>query len=50
MASALAEKHYRRRRIDLLRNWHDKVEKWMREQGGIDFKSDMQPLRAVTAA
>lgn len=33
--SAIAEKHYRRRPIDLLRVWHDKIEEWMLEQAGI---------------
>lgn len=35
--SALAEKHYRRRPIDLLRKWHDQVETWMLENARIDF-------------
>ena len=35
--SALAEKHYRRRPLDLLRLWHDKIEAWMLKQAGIDF-------------
>lgn len=38
--SAIAEKHYRRRPIDLLRMWHDKIEAWMLEQGGIQFQAD----------
>lgn len=47
-ASALAEKHYRRRPLDLLRNWHDKIEAWMLEQAGIDFKREQAPgLRVV---
>lgn len=47
-ASALAEKHYRRRPLDLLRNWHDKIEAWMLEQAGIDFKPEQAPgLRVV---
>ncbi len=33
--SALAEKHYRRRPLDLLRMWHVKIEAWMLEQAGI---------------
>ncbi|CAG4907005.1 tyrosine-type recombinase/integrase [Paraburkholderia saeva] len=37
--SAIAEKHYRRRPIDLLRVWHDKIEAWMLEQAGIPFTS-----------
>lgn len=36
--SALAEKHYRRRPIDLLRMWHERIEAWMLEQAGIEFK------------
>lgn len=38
--SAIAEKHYRRRPLDLLRMWHDRIEAWMLEQAGIDFKQD----------
>lgn len=34
--SAIAEKHYRRRPIDLLRMWHDKIETWMLEQAGVN--------------
>ncbi|MFP3479373.1 tyrosine-type recombinase/integrase [Burkholderia ambifaria] len=33
--SAIAEKHYRRRPLDLLRMWHDKIEHWMLEQAQI---------------
>jgi integrase len=35
--SALAEKHYRRRPLDLLRKWHDMIEAWILEQAGIEF-------------
>jgi integrase len=35
--SALAEKHYRRRPLDLLRLWHRRIEAWMLEQAGIDI-------------
>lgn len=35
--SAIAEKHYRRRPLDLLRVWHDKIEAWMLEQAGMQF-------------
>lgn len=35
--SAIAEKHYRRRPLDLLRMWHDKIEAWVLEQAGIKF-------------
>jgi integrase len=37
--SALAEKHYRRRALDLLRMWHDKIEAWMLQEAGIEFES-----------
>lgn len=33
--SAIAEKHYRRRPLDLLRMWHTKIEGWVLEQAGI---------------
>lgn len=36
--SAIAEKHYRRRPLDLLRMWHDKIEFWMLMQARIDFQ------------
>lgn len=35
--SALAEKHYRRRPLDLLRQWHTRIEAWMLKEAGIDF-------------
>lgn len=41
--SALAEKHYRRRPLDMLRMWHDKIEFWMLAQAGIE------PTQATTA-
>jgi integrase len=47
--SAIAEKHYRRRPLDLLRMWHDKIEAWMLEQAGIDFKQESRGLRAANA-
>jgi integrase len=34
--SAIAEKHYRRRPLDLLRMWHTKIEGWVLEQAGIE--------------
>jgi len=34
--SAIAEKHYRRRSIDLLRQWHNKIEEWMLMEAGIN--------------
>ena len=48
--SALAEKHYRRRPLDLLRLWHTKIEGWILEQAGIPQPAeDAAPgkLRAV---
>ncbi|SNS34299.1 Phage integrase family protein [Noviherbaspirillum humi] len=48
--SAIAEKHYRNRPIDLLRMWHVKIEAWVLEQAGIEFKTEEKGLRVVTAA
>lgn len=36
--SALAEKHYRRRPLDLLRKWHIKIESWILNEAGIPFE------------
>lgn len=38
--SAIAEKHYRHRPLDLLRSWHDRIEMWILKQAGIVFRSD----------
>jgi integrase len=48
--SAIAEKHYRNRPIDLLRMWHVKIEAWMLEQAGIEFKPEEKGLKVVTVA
>jgi integrase len=48
--SALAEKHYRRRPLDLLRLWHSKIEGWILEQAGIAQPGEdeaLEPLRVV---
>ena len=47
--SATAEKHYRVRPLDLLREHHERIEAWMLEQAGIDFTPQAEPgkLRAV---
>lgn len=45
--SALAEKHYRRRPLDLLRKWHIKIETWMLEQAGINFVPGKAGLQVV---
>ncbi|WP_293761029.1 integrase family protein [uncultured Aquitalea sp.] len=37
--SATAEKHYRRRPLDLLRLWHSRIERWILEQAGIEQPS-----------
>lgn len=49
--SAIAEKHYRRRPLDLLRMWHCKIEGWILEQAGIEQPAaDQGPgLRVVTS-
>lgn len=46
--SAIAEKHYRRRPLDLLRKWHEKIEAWILEQAGIEQPTEGQTgLRLV---
>ena len=45
--SAIAEKHYRRRPLDLLRMWHVKIEAWILEQANIKFESVKTGLRVV---
>ncbi|EEE06988.1 tyrosine-type recombinase/integrase [Burkholderia multivorans] len=45
--SAIAEKHYRRRPLDLLRMWHDKIEAWMLGQAGIEFASNAAAVVSV---
>ncbi len=47
--SALAEKHYRRRPLDLLRMWHVKIERWILEQARIEQPDEEQAagLRVV---
>jgi integrase len=50
--SAIAEKHYRVRPLDMLRMHHARIEAWMLEQARIDFepKVDMLPMVRVVAA
>jgi len=51
--SATAEKHYRVRPLDLLRQWHSKIEAWILEQAGVAFDPAGQAapgLRIVKAA
>ena len=48
--SALAEKHYRQRPLDLLRKWHTKIEGWILAEAGIEQPpADAEPgqLRRV---
>lgn len=40
--SAIAEKHYRRRSLDLLRKWHDQIECWILEQANVNWKASTQ--------
>ena len=42
--SAIAEKHYRRRPLDLLRLWHTKIEGWILKQAGIPQPSEDDEL------
>ena len=52
--SATAEKHYRRRPLDLLRMWHIKIEAWILEQAGIEQPKEeatgLQLVKGNTAA
>lgn len=49
--SAIAERHYTSRSLDLLRKWHVKIEAWMLEQAGIEQpKESASGLRLVKAA
>lgn len=47
--SALAEKHYRKRPIDMLRMWHTKIEKFILDEAGIaQPEESTKRLRAVS--
>ena len=50
--SATAEKHYRVRPLDLLRQWHTKIEVWILNEADIEQPAeDSRPgLRVITAA
>ena len=47
--SATAEKHYKNRPLDLLRQHHERIEQWMLEQAGVQFDPATQKtgLRVV---
>jgi len=40
--SAIAEKHYRRRPLDLLRKWHDQLETWLLTQAKIALPNQQE--------
>ena len=48
--SATAEKHYRVRPLDLLRQWHTKIEAWLLKQAGMEQPADGQGLRVRVIA
>lgn len=51
--SATAEKHYKRRPLDLLRVHHERIEAWILEQAGVRFDAKAAPaagLKEVSAA
>lgn len=49
--SATAEKHYKRRPLDLLRVHHECIEAWVLEQAGIEFEAGKpKGLQAISAA
>jgi integrase len=49
--SAIAEKHYRVRPIDLLRQWHTRIEAWILNEAGIrvEVASKTVSVRGVAA-
>ncbi|MBY4694504.1 integrase family protein [Burkholderia latens] len=50
--SAIAERHYNVRPLDLLRKWHDKLEAWILDEAGVEFTPEPERpgLKAITAA
>lgn len=48
--SAIAEKHYIQRELDLLHLWHVKIEAWILEQAGIEYVPVKAGLRVVKSA
>ena len=45
--SASAEKHYRRRPLDLLRQWHTKLEGWILAEAGIAQPVEERPVQVL---
>lgn len=48
--SAIAEKHYKRRPIDLLRMYHERLEGWILEQAQVDWQSKSEEPRVADRA
>lgn len=48
--SATAEKHYKRRPLDLLRLHHEKIEAWILEQAGVTFDRKAEPVKLALVA
>lgn len=49
--SAIAEKHYRRRPLDLLRMWHTKIESWVLAEAGIEQpQEEASTIKTIAAA
>ena len=47
--SAIAEKHYRQRPLDLLRQWHTKIEGWMLLEAGLEQPDPAEKLKGKLA-
>lgn len=49
--SAIAEKHYRVRPLDMLRTWHERIERWILEEAGISAPAEIEGpgLRVVSS-
>lgn len=45
--SATAEKHYRVRPIDLLRQWHERIESWILTEAGIEQPTEQEAAPAL---
>ena len=45
--SAIAEKHYIQRELDLLSLWHVRIEAWILKEAGVEFVLRQAALRAV---
>lgn len=45
--SATAEKHYRVRPVDMLREWHTKIEQWFLAEAGVSFDYEATTAKPV---